>query len=155
MSHNYRATEELAGGNKSFNRCRFPRALEEKDAQFGKHLPDRFHIDDSDDTFQRRRDIRAQFSAYAQPHYGGKRVEKLEPRNGIHHIVLALFATESYAVRADVYVFYVGEKGGLMAYLGYGRDLPIQVRARDPQGEVMMSERAAWRGVASCRHRQM
>lgn len=153
MSHKYRPTEKLAGGNKSFNRCRFLRALEEEYAQFGKRLPYRFRIDD--DTFQRRRDIRAQFSAYAQPHYGGKRVEKLEPRDGVHHVVLALFATESYAVRADVYVFYVGEKGGLMAYLGYGRDLPIQVCARDLQGEAMMSEREAWRGVASCRHRQM
>jgi hypothetical protein len=33
--------------------------------------------------------------------------------------------------------FMLEEKGGLVAYLGYGRNLPFQVCARDPQGEVV------------------
>jgi hypothetical protein len=81
-------------------------------------------------------------------------VEKLRPRDGVYHFVLVLFETVSYAVCAGFYAFMLEEKGGLVAYLGYGRNLQFQVCARDPQGEVMMSEnlKAARRGVASCRH---
>jgi hypothetical protein len=37
---------KAGGGERSFNRCGFPRTLEEKEPHFRKHLPDRFHIDD-------------------------------------------------------------------------------------------------------------
>lgn len=142
MSHNYRRLKswQAATGTNRLTFADFRVPSKRRMFNSGSTLPDRFHID-GEDTFQRRRYIQANNSRICAASLRRKTCGKFQPRDRVHRVVLALSATESYTSRADVHVLYVGENGGLMAYLAYGRKLPIRVRAlaRDSEGEVMMS----------------